>query len=86
MYPNREVRLSLHECLADALTGDPSRCDVDCDRLDRLLEAADFDGLERLFRSVLAGIPFQWHGVNTVAHYEGYYASVLYTCSCRRRR
>ena len=79
VYPNREVRQSLNECLADALTGDPLRRDADCDRLDRLLETADFDGLERLFRSVLAGIPYQWHGGNRIARYEGYYASVLYT-------
>ena len=79
VYPNREVRQSLNECLADALTGDPSRREADCDRLDRLLERADFDGLERLFRSVLAGIPYEWHGGNRIARYEGYYASVLYT-------
>ena len=79
VYPNREVRQSLNECLADALTGDPSRREAECASLDRLLETADFDGLERLFRSVLAGIPYQWHGVSRIAHYEGYYASVLYT-------
>ena len=79
VYPNREVRQSLNESLADALTGNPMRREADCDRLDRCLETADFDGLERLLRSVLAGIPYQWHGGNRIARYEGYYASVLYT-------
>ena len=79
VYPNREVRQSLNESLADALTGNPMRREADCDRLDRCLETADFDGLERLLRSVLAGIPYQWHGGNKIARYEGYYASVLYT-------
>ena len=79
VYPNREVRQSLNESLADALTGNPMRREADCDRLDRCLETADFDGLERLLRSVLAGIPYQWHGGNKIVRYEGYYASVLYT-------
>ena len=79
VYPNREVRQSLNESLADALTGNPMQREADCDRLDRCLETADFDGLERLLRSVLAGIPYQWHGGNRIARYEGYHASVLYT-------
>ena len=29
---------------------------------------------------MLAGIPYQWHTRNNIADYEGYYASVFYSC------
>ena len=79
VYPNREVRQSLNESLADALTGDVSKREADCDRLEEVLRTADFDGLELLLRSVLAGVPYQWHSGTPIARYEGYYATVLYT-------
>ena len=37
------------------------------------------DGLELLLRSVLAGVPYQWHSEIPIARYEGNYATVLYT-------
>ena len=78
-YPNREVRESLNESLLDRLTGDASRRQADSLHLYRLLEKADFAGLERMFRSLLASIPYQWHSRNRIADYEGYYASVVYS-------
>ena len=78
-YPNREVRQSLNESLADCLTGDASLRESHSIRLDRLLESADFKGLEQLFRALFAGIPYQWHSRNKIADYEGYYASVFYS-------
>ena len=78
-YPNREVRQSLNESLADCLTGDASLRESHSIRLDRLLESSDFAGLEQLIRALFAGIPYQWHSRNTIADYEGYYASVFYS-------
>ena len=76
-YPNREVRQTLNENLLDRLLPDPRREEHRA-RLYDLLEAGDATGLEGLFRSLLAGIPHDWHRRNDVARYEGYWASVFY--------
>ena len=78
-YPNRAVRVRLNESLLDTLTGDPSRRRADGLRLRRVLETSDFAGLERLLRSLLAAVPYEWHSSKEVADYEGYYASVVYS-------
>ena len=44
-----------------------------------LLRTGDLDGLQTWFRALFAGIPYQWHSRNTIADYEGYYASVFYS-------
>ena len=48
--------------------------------LRELLAANDFEGLEAFFRSLFAGVPHQWHVNNNIQDYEGYYASVVYSC------
>ena len=78
-YPNREVRQSFNESLLDYLTGDASRREANSIRLYDLLQAADFAGLEQLFRAFFASIPYGWHRHNEIARYEGYYASVFYS-------
>ena len=76
-YPNREVRRGLNESLLDALA--PSwRTTEDAGALRRLLAAADWPGVEALFRRLLAGIPHDWHRRNEIARYEGYWTSVFY--------
>ena len=79
VYPNREVRQSLNLSLLNHITGDPSRREGQSQELQRLLQAADLDGLEAWFRALFAGIPYHWHSRNTIADYEGYYASVFYS-------
>ena len=78
-YPNREVRQSLNRSLLRYLVKDPSRQTANSVRLYRLLEANDFAGLETLFHSFFASIPFEWYTNNDIARYEGYYASVFYS-------
>ena len=79
-YPNLEVREGLNRHLLRALVphsgSEQARLDL---RLLGLLEAGDFAGLEALFRSYLAGIPYEWHTNNRIGDYEGYYASVFYS-------
>ena len=78
-YPNREVRQSLNGSLLRAMTPDAlHRAKVPV-RLRQLLRENDFAGLEALFRSFFAGIPYQWYTKNDIARYEGYYASVFYS-------
>ena len=79
-YPNQEVRESLNERLLMALLPDASRKLADEGSLRELLAANDFAGLEALFRSIFAGIPYEWHAKNAIQKYEGYYASVVYSC------
>ena len=79
-YPNREVRQSLNGSLLSHLAEDPSRTARDGVELHRLLWANDFEGMGKLFRSFFAGIPYQWHVRSPIADYEGYYASVFYSC------
>ena len=78
-YPNREVRQSLNGSLLRAMTPEGSHRTKDHLRLRQLLRENDFDGLDALFRSFFAGIPYQWHTKNDIARYEGYYASVFYS-------
>ena len=78
-YPNREVRQSLNDSLLRRLRG-PSRQAAHNIRLRKALLANDFADLESLFKALFAGIPYQWHTKNDIADYEGYYASVFYSC------
>ena len=78
-YPNREVKQSLNEHLLGALGPDRSQQGAHDLRLYELLQANDFVGLEALFRSFFASIPYEWHTNNDIAKYEGYYASVFYS-------
>ena len=79
-YPNREVRQSLNESLLNRLADNPSHGTAFGARLYKLLRVNDFAGLETLFKAFFAGIPYQWHTKNDLADYEGYYASVFYSC------
>ena len=79
VYPNREVRQSLNLSLLNYLTGDASQRERQSLDLQRLLRAGDLDGLEGWFQALFAGIPYHWHSRNTIADYEGYYASVFYS-------
>ena len=79
-YPNREVRQSLNQSLLHHLTGRPADLAERRARLYDLLAAGDLSGLETLFRALFAGIPYEWHTRNDIARFEGYYASVFYSC------
>ena len=79
VYPNREVRQSLNLSLLNYITGDPSQREEQSQDLQGLLRAGDADGLEAWFRALFADIPYHWHSRNTIADYEGYYASVFYS-------
>ncbi len=79
-YPNREVRVGLNEHLLRELVRSPARQEANSVRLERLLEAHDCAGLKELFHAFFAAIPYEWYTKNDIARYEGYYASVFYSC------
>ena len=58
---------------------DGSRQTANTVRLEKLLRANNFAGLETLFRAFFASIPYEWYTNNDIARYEGYYASVFYS-------
>ena len=78
-YPNREVRLGLNESLLRHWVRNDAARVRNTDRLYDLLAASDFAGLEALFRSFFASIPYEWYTNNDIANFEGYYASVFYS-------
>ena len=78
-YPNREVRQSLNEHLLRHLVQNVERQIANSIRLARLLAVHDCAGVQELFHAFFASIPYEWHTNNTIANYEGYYASVFYS-------
>ena len=77
-FPNREVRESVNRALLDDLLGSGFEREEQEGPLLEVLEAADFDGMRDLLRSLLAGIPHQCHRRDSMGGFEGCYASVLY--------
>ncbi len=78
-YPNMEVRQSLNEVLLNRLAGAAAGLNNRDRLLDHLL-AHDLAAVEAEFRAIYAGIPADWHRRNDIARFEGYYASVFYSC------
>ncbi len=77
-YPNREVYQSLNNSLLRAWTANAQETLAYKTRLGQLLLANDFAGMESLFTAFFSSIPSDWYRNNSIARYEGYYASVFY--------
>jgi len=60
-FPNMEVRASLTEALLKACSPDPGQAVVRAGRLPDLLAAADFAGIEALFKAHFESIPYNWY-------------------------
>jgi len=78
-YPNREVRYSLMEYLLENyLTDQPQeRYSVY-----QAMLVNDFDALHKRFVALFDSIANDNYRNNTIAHYEGYYAAVMYAYLC----
>ncbi len=82
-YPNREVKASLNQyILNDLVHSTPSR--ITHYRIDiyKTLQQANFVQLKRAFNALFAAIPHDWYRNNQLNRYEGYYASIVYSCFC----
>lgn len=77
-YPNQEVETSLLGTLMRDWTPHEARVSQTTPRLYRLLAANDLDGIRELMTGFYASIPHQWYTNNSIAQFEGYYASVFY--------
>jgi hypothetical protein len=78
-YPNLEVRTSLNGLLLQSLTGSDTQYSIQAARLYDALLHHDLQGLKNIFHAFYAGIPHQWYTNNSIADFEGYYASIFYS-------
>jgi hypothetical protein len=75
--PNMEVKISLNNLIADYLTG---RVDIDTqDNIYDTLEVGNLDDFKNTLISLFAKIANSNYRKNNIAHFEGYYASVVYS-------
>jgi hypothetical protein len=76
--PNEEVKSSFYDIILDFLTNQKSD---KLDHQDNIYDAI-YDGkienLEKSLKSMYSGIPYNNFTNNNIAHYEGFYASVIY--------
>jgi hypothetical protein len=80
-YPNREVKASLNGYLLRDLTQSPGSVTASNQiQLYKALSQCDFVKLERALSALFAAIPNDWYRRNQLANYEGYYASIIYSC------
>ncbi|MEI6033938.1 MAG: ATP-binding protein [Verrucomicrobiae bacterium] len=77
-YPNREVYQSLNNSFLLDWTPDSHAGVLAKSRLGDLLLANDLAGMGAHLKAFYDSIPHQWYANNTIAQYEGYYASVFY--------
>ncbi|NOR80879.1 MAG: hypothetical protein GQ529_08615, partial [Methyloprofundus sp.] len=82
-YPNREVKASLNQHLLRDLTHtNPSEMTHNRIAIYKALKNADFESLKQAISALFASIPHDWYRKNQISQYEGYYASVVYSCFC----
>jgi len=80
-YPNREVKASLNGYLLRDLTQAPASVVAGHQiQLYKALSEANFVKLEQTLVALFAAIPNDWYRKNQLACYEGYYASIVYSC------
>ncbi|WP_310463052.1 ATP-binding protein [Sphaerotilus sp.] len=78
-YPNREVEMSLNRVLLPGY-GVPGRAaSLNRQTLLKALRERDWIAMETTLRALFASIPSDWYRKNTLAGFEGHYASVFYS-------
>jgi hypothetical protein len=78
-YPNAEVEASLNEALLPAFGPEPAPSTEARHRLEAALVKGDFADAEAAIHALFASIPHDWYRNNSLARYEGFYASVFYS-------
>ncbi len=76
-YPNQEVKTSLTGVILKFLTDSSKNAKVKS-ALYQILQSGDLPKLRDVFHSFFSSIPHDWYRKNTIAEYEGYYASIFY--------
>ncbi|MDZ7762645.1 MAG: PD-(D/E)XK nuclease domain-containing protein [Desulfovermiculus sp.] len=78
-FPNLEVRLGFTDALLAGYTQSPTSLVGVQNRMYQALQNKDMDKIKVSFQSLLSSIPQEWYIHNKIDHYEGYYASVVYS-------
>jgi hypothetical protein len=78
-YPNLEVEVSLNKALLPNLGMSIGTVTRTRDTVLGALKQLDFELLQTHLKSLYASIPSDWYRKNTIANYEGHYASVFYS-------
>ncbi len=76
-YPNQEVKASLTEVILKFLTENKKAAKVKSE-LYKILQTSEISKMRDVFYSFFSSIPHDWYRKNTLANYEGYYASIFY--------
>ncbi len=76
-YPNQEVKTSLTEVILKFLTENRKTANVKSE-LFTILQTSELSKMRDVFYSFFASIPYDWYRKNTLANFEGYYASIFY--------
>jgi hypothetical protein len=80
-YPNREVRVSLNKYFLKGLTqSTPSHAAHSHRHIYKALEQGECVALHKGLLALFAAIPNDWYRKNQLANYEGFYASIIYSC------
>ena len=74
--PNREIKQSLNLYIIAYLYGDSYR--INRKNLRKSLQQADLKAFKNSLISIFASIPYNNYAKNSIANYEGFYASVIY--------
>ncbi len=76
--PNKEVRISLSECLIEAITDPQTPTFSNRNALYQALLNTDMLEFEQTLTAIFASIPYHLYSNSPLAHYEGYYSVVMY--------
>jgi hypothetical protein len=77
--PNHEVKYAFNDALLAELSHAGQEKEQNKLTLLDILESNTLDDLKALFHSFFASIPHEWYRKNSMAQYEGYYCSIVYT-------
>ena len=77
--PNKEVQQSLNDVILDFLTNQRVEKSRHQDAIYDAIVDMQLDDLESSLKNMFASIPYNNYVSNNIAHFEGYYASVIYT-------
>lgn len=78
-YPNKEVKVAINKYLLEYFLRNKIEGIKAQKSLREALRKTDLNALEKTLKSLFASIPYDWYRGDTIANYEGYYASVVYS-------